>query len=110
VNRIEAAGGRVGRQIAKVSQFLARQAGATERFIGKAAQRRGGEGASAERLHTTVDRCGGFGGQLLINDRARDELEVRSVSHRSKPARADLFDDLPSTGSAREGVRAFRCI
>ncbi|MGH9203412.1 MAG: hypothetical protein ACRD2A_19490, partial [Vicinamibacterales bacterium] len=46
----------------------------------------------------TMDRGGGLAGELLVDDRARDKLEVRTVRLGLQTARSHLFNDFPENG------------
>jgi hypothetical protein len=49
--------------------------------------------ATIDAEHATVDRGGGFAGELLVDDRATDGIEVSALCRSRKPKPTDALND-----------------
>ena len=84
----------LGREIAEVADFLARQADRSKLLIRRCEDRVRLRCTAVQRVEPPQDRPGCFPRQLLVDDRADERLIMRTFGSELDPARTDRLDYL----------------
>src|SRR5687767_4457963 len=81
-------------QIAQIRQLLTREARLAQRFFRRLEQLGGSRVAAAVNGEHAIEyRARGFAGQLLVDDRAKEGMEMSALRSRLEAARANTPDD-----------------
>ena len=86
-------------EILQVGQLLSRQARGPQLLVGRREElRRRRSPPTVQREHAAMNCRGGLARELLVDDRARERVEVRAFASRLEAAWADKLDDSGENG------------